>query len=221
VRRLVLAGILAALIAAPAAADESPIAGRDEIVAGRGLVAWHVAWNQWRLGLPARVPGIGRGCISERQPAGVFFLSGNGSSTDEHVITFDCKVPAGSYLFTGLPETLCSDALPNAKKTLDTPRRILACARKGWRVLGDHAPRIVLDGKPIPTGFTVHTPVFRFTMPKRGNVFRNPGVRGGRAAAYGRVALIKPLAPGRHTLIEGVKYANFHNQVLIWNLEVV
>jgi hypothetical protein len=131
-----------------------------------------------------------------------------------------CTVPAGSYLFTGLPETLCSDALPNAE-SLTTPARITRCARNGWREVGDHAPRLVLDGKAIPNGFGMHTPIFRFTMPERGNVFQRRGVRGGRAAAFGHVALIKPLAPGHHTLIQGVKYRDFHNQVLIYDLNVV
>jgi hypothetical protein len=220
VRRLALAAVLAALITAPAAAQDSPIAARDEIVAGRDLVGWQVEWNRWRLALPAKPPGLGTGCITAAQPAGVWFLSGGGRSTDDHVITFDCTVPAGSYLLTGVPESLCSDVLPNAER-LNTPAKIMRCAREGWKAIGDPAPRLVLDGNPIPNGFEVHTPVFRFTMPARGNVFQRRGVRRGRAATYAHVALIRPLAPGRHTLIEGVKYRHFHNQVLIFNLEVV
>jgi hypothetical protein len=147
----------------------------------------------------------------------VWFLSGNGRSGDEHVISFDCTVPAGRYLFTGLPESLCTDAMPH----IETPRLIRRCARRGWTEFGDHAPRLVLDGKPLPSGFTVHTPVFRFTMPERGNIFGRRGIRHARAATSARVALIRPLAPGHHTLIEGVKYRHFHNQVLVFNLEVV
>lgn len=217
-RRLALAGLLALLIAAPpATAGDSPIAARDEVVAGRDLTGWEVAYNQWRLALPSRVPGIGAGCISSGQPDGVWFLSGNGRSGDGHVISFDCTIPAGRHLFLGLPEIICSDALPG----VDTPWRIRRCARHGWSVAGDHAPRLVLDGKSLPNGFTVHTPIFRFTMPAHGNVFRRPGQRHGRAAASARVALIRPLAPGKHTLIEGVKYRAFHNQVLVFNLTVV
>jgi hypothetical protein len=219
VRRLALAVVLASLIPTPAAAQDSPIAARDEVVAGRDLVGWQVAWNQWRLALPAKVPDIGDGCIGSGQPAGVFFLSGNGRSSDEHVMTFDCTIPAGAYLLTGVPESLCSDVLPNAKP-LNTARKITRCARQSWRQISSVEPRLVLDGNPIPNGFEIHTPVFRFTMPGRGNVFDRPGIRRGRAAAWAHVALIRPLAPGRHTLIEGVSYRHFHNQVLIFNLTV-
>jgi hypothetical protein len=121
---------------------------------------------------------------------------------------------------TGIPQTICSDVFPELGYPL-TAAGLIRCARDSWRELGDQAPRLVIDGAPIPNGFVVHTRAFRFKMPARNNVFRLPGVRGGRAASAGRIAIIKPLAPGRHTLIEGVKYRDFHNQVIVYNLDVV
>jgi hypothetical protein len=220
-RRVALAVVLAALaVAQPAGAAESPITARDELVGGRDLASWQIAWNRWRLALPAMPAGIGRGCITADQRGPVWFLSGGGSSFDEHVVTIDCTVPAGSYLMTGLPETLCPDVLTDDPR-LKTPRSLERCARRGWLDVGDRHPRLVLDGRAIPNGYVVYTGVFRFTMPARGNVFQRVGIRGGRAAAGAKVAIVKPLAPGHHTLIEGVKYANFHNQVTIFNLTVV
>jgi hypothetical protein len=153
--------------------------------------------------------------------ADVWFLAGgSGGSTDEHVVEVHCTVPAGRYLMLGVPALLCSDVVPTPGfATSATGLR--RCARSSYEKYTDPHPRLVLDGQPIPAGVVVHTPVFRFTMPAHDNVFDSPGVRRGRAASVGRAAMLRPLPPGSHTLISGVRYRITHNIVIVYKLDVV
>jgi hypothetical protein len=168
-RRVAFAALLGALLAAhPATAGEPRVVGRGELVAGRDLASWEVAWTRWIFRFPRRMVNSAGGCLP--QPDGpVRFLSGRGSA-DDHVVSVDCTVPADRYLLLGTPLALCSDVVmpPGYPRTTAGLKR---CAREFWAQVADPSPRIVLDGAPLPNGFVVHTPVFRFTIPAHDNAF--------------------------------------------------
>jgi hypothetical protein len=218
-RRVAFAALLGALLAAhPATAGEPRVVGRGELVAGRDLASWEVAWTRWIFRFPRRMVNSAGGCLP--QPDGpVRFLSGRGSA-DDHVVSVDCTVPADRYLLLGTPLALCSDVVmpPGYPRTTAGLKR---CAREFWAQVADPSPRIVLDGAPLPNGFVVHTPVFRFTIPAHDNAFNLPGVRRARGAVTGRPVMLRPLAPGRHTLIQGIHYRITHNLVVVYNLTVI
>jgi hypothetical protein len=95
------------------------------------------------------------------------------------------------------------------------------CARDTWPVIADPHPRLVLDGRPIPTGAVVRPPAFRVTIPLRDNLFGVAGVRRARVAIVGRPTLIRPLTPGVHTIIQAIHYRVTHNVVAVYKLTVV
>lgn len=217
-RRLLLAGLFAALVAVPAAAGESPTVGSGEVVAGRDLLHWQLAWNRWLFRLPQSATRRATDCLPQEDGSPVRFLALRDRS--EHVTEVHCTVAAGLYLMLGQPEIICSDVVatpgfPHTRRGLDR------CARANWRDLTDPDPRVVLDGVAVPAGPVVRTGPFRFGMPARGNQFGLPGVTRVRASAVGRATILRPLAPGAHTLILGIRYRGEHNVVVVYKLTVV
>jgi hypothetical protein len=219
-RRLTLAVVLSALVGANAAtAQDAPVVGRSEAIGGRSLTDWEVAWIRWAFRFPAKTLTSGSACLPQRAGAGdVWFLGPQAG--DEHVSSVTCTVAAGKYLLLGVPQVVCTDVVPTPGFAT-SGRGLKRCARHYWDGLTDPHPRLVLDGKPLPNGAVVHTPVFRFSMPSGDNIFGRPGVRGGRAALVARAAMLRPLAPGPHTLIQGIRYRGYHNMVIVYKLNVV
>jgi hypothetical protein len=219
-RRLALAVLAAASIGAQPvhAQDLSPVVGKSEQIGGRGVAAWAVAWNRWILAFKRDALETEGDCLPA--PGGpVQFLSGRGPD-DEHVVTVNCTVTSDRYLLLGTPLAICTDVvLPRKYRPTDAGLR--RCAREFWSYVADPDPRLVLDGAPLPNGFVVHSPAFRFTLPSRDNLFGRPGVRSGRAAIAGRPVMLRPLPPGHHTLIQGVHYRITHNYVVVFQLTVV
>jgi hypothetical protein len=216
-RWLALVAILAAACPAAAFASESPIVQPTETVGGRTLPDWERLWSKWTFSFKYRTLANERECLPQA-PGPVRFLAI--PVGDEHVSQVTCTVSAGTYLMLGEPEIYCTDVDPDPDYPL-TARGLQRCARRYWRELTDPHPRVVLDGQPIANGYVVHPRVFRFRMPAHDNVFGAPGVRIGRAAVVARATLIKPLAPGQHTLIKGVKYRDLYNIVGVFKLTVV
>jgi hypothetical protein len=132
--------------------------------------------------------------------------------SDDHVTTVTCTVSAGTYLMLGEPLVYCTSidpdpAFPTTKKGL---RR---CARFFYRQLADPKPRVVLDGQTLPNGVVVRPHVFRYH--EAGSYAL------GRMGAVGRVVILRPLAPGQHTLIHGFRYTDDSNAVTVYKLTVV
>jgi hypothetical protein len=221
-RRLALAAVVAALIGAhPAVAQESTTVARGELVGGRDVAAWTVAYNRWLLHFTRSELMADRSACLE-PPAGgpVTFLAATARG-DEHVASADCTVRAGQYLLLSGPQMTCANAVPLPPRYPPTAAGLERCARDNWPVIADPHPRLVLDGQAIPTGGIVRPPAFRVKLPGRDNLFGSSGVRRARAALVGRPTLIKPLAPGVHTLIEGIHYRVTHNMVTVYKLTVV
>jgi hypothetical protein len=218
-RRLLSAALLTALLAAhPAAADQSPVVGRGELVAGRSLSQWDVRWNSWAFGVSQSSTRQTEQCLAQPGDSPVRFLGVR--SRDEHVYEVHCTVAATQYLMLGQPGALCNDARPLRPYTT-TAQGLRRCARDFWRQIADPKPRVVLDGTSLGAGPTVHTGAFRFSVPPRDNQFDRPGVRRVRAAAVARATILRPLSPGEHTLIQAYRYRGEHNQVVVYKLTVV
>jgi hypothetical protein len=218
---LALALLLVSLaVAAPTLADSLPIlVGRGEVISGRGYSKWSVAWEQWSAALPRHAAPDNQSCISAGQRGPVWFLFGN-AQPDEHVITRNCTVPAGRYLMLNLPSVTCSDAVRN-DRFANTPRGLQRCARVFWHDIGDPHPRLVLDGTAItPPGYVVRTRAYAIHFPERNNVFGVRGQTHGMEAAAGFSAILRPLSPGTHKLVQGISYRGDINRVVIYRLTV-
>lgn len=216
-RRLALAGLLATLVAAqPVAADEAAVVGPTEQVGGRTLAQWQAAWSRWGFGLTEKALEGEKECLPQPQAAPVRFLQM--PESEEHVTTVTCTVPAGTYLMLGEPEIFCTDfdLEPRYPRTAAGLER---CALHYYRQLTDPHPRVVLDGKPIANGYTVRTNAFRFRLPA-GNWF-DVRPRAARAAVVAHAALVRPLPPGEHTLIQGLRYKDTSNLVCVFKLTVL
>jgi hypothetical protein len=215
-RRAALAGLLASLVACvPAAAQDSPVVGPGELVGDHTLAQWQLAWSRWDFGLTARALAREKECLPQPQPSAVRFLRIPLSA--DHASTVTCTVPAGTYLMLGEPEVYCTtvdaeSAYPN------TASGLKRCALHFYRTLTDPHPRVTLDGQPIANGFVVKTDAFSFRLPA-GNYF---GVRAqrGRAAVVAHPVLLRPLAPGQHTLIQAVHYRDSSKKVCVFQITV-
>jgi hypothetical protein len=218
-RRVALAGLLVLLLAPQAAAQESPVVGRNETIGGRSLTQWTVAYDRWVLGFTETELTTDAGCLAAPTGGPVRFLGVSGPQ-DDHVLTANCTVPAGSYLLLAQPQVFCSDVTPLPRRWRGA-RGLERCASENWPKVADPHPRLVLDGQPIATGPVVRPRRFRVAVPPDDNVFASPGVRRANAAVVARPTLIRPLTPGTHTLIQGIHYRVTHNMVAVYNLTVV
>ena len=216
-RRVALAGLLASLLApAPAAAQESPVVGPSELVGGRSLVQWQTAWSRWDFGLTNKALATEKECLPQPQPSPVRFL--RIPESQDHVTTVTCTVPAGTYLLLGEPEVFCTDIEPEPGYP-QTARGLRRCALDFYRRLADPQPRVVLDGNPIPNGYLVRTGALRLRL--RTDNYFGVSPRLIRAAVVAHPALLRPLAPGQHTLIQGLRYRDTSNIVCVFKLTVV
>jgi len=215
-RRLVLAAVIGLVLVQPALADQPPVLGRGETVANRDLAQWAVSLDRWIFGVRAKAVKTPGACLSH-DTGTVMFVGASGE--DEHVYDATCTIPAGRYLMLGGPQMNCTDIFP-MEGFSTTARGLESCARHYWPAIADPHPRLVLDGVAIAHGPVVHPPAFRFALP-RDNLFGRPRVRHGRAAMVGRATILRPLAPGVHTLIQGIHYRVTHNMVSVLHLNVV
>jgi hypothetical protein len=219
VRRLAVASLLAALIAAaPATADESPVVGAGEMVAGHDLAHWLTGWDRWAFGFTQSQVTRGNDCLPQDGGAPVRFLAVR--TRAEHVYEVHCTVAASQYLMLAQPGTLCPTYL-RPRDLPATPDGLRRCARRAWKEIADPHPRLVLDGDPVTPGPTIETGVFQLRLPRRDNQLFRPGMTRVRVAAVARATILRPLGPGEHTLILGVRYRGQHNLVLVYKLTVV
>ena len=216
-RRFALAGLVVSVLAAqPATAQESPVAGPREQVGGRTLAQWQAAWSSWDFGLTEKALAAEKECLPQPQPTPVRFL--RIPESEEHVTTVTCTVPAGTWLMLGEPEVFCTD-IDLEREYPRTAGGLKQCALDFYRRLADPHPRLVLDGRPIANGYVVRTSAFRFRL-RAGN-YLGVSPRRARAAVVAHPALVRPLPPGEHTLIQGVRYRDTSNNVCVFKLTVL
>jgi hypothetical protein len=124
-----------------------------------------------------------------------------------------CVVPAGRFLMLVGPVVDCSTVEP-APYHATTDAGLRRCARARWRRnMGQE--KLTLDGVAIqPPAVVGGSAVFSFTMPARNNFLGVVGRTHGRADVYGDAAILRPLSPGVHTLVQDSVFANFEVHAL-------
>jgi hypothetical protein len=212
--------VLGASVGVVASADApGPLVGATEPVAGRSYTDWEVDWYRWSASLPVVSTDYER-CADAGQREPVWFLGGQANIGDKHVLTRNCSIPAGRYLMLGLPALSCSDIYPD-RHFPSTARGLQRCARTLWHEFGAAHPQLILDGVPLkPASVRVSTPAFDIRMPATHNIFDAPGRTHGRLAVVGNVALLRPLSPGIHKLVQAIHYPWSFNRVVIYRLTV-
>jgi hypothetical protein len=107
-------------------------------------------------------------------------------------------MPAGTYLFLGVPSFDCS-TVEKHPYFARTDAQLVHCAKRLWRH-GAAKATLSLDGVSVePPGSVIATPAFSITLPRH-NIL-GAKKRRGRAAVYGLGLMLNPLAPGTHTLV--------------------
>jgi hypothetical protein len=189
----------AALADTPGLVVIPPSASVDQT--GKTYGGWSAAWWQHMLAIPADSNPItdstGANC-GQGEAAAIFFLAG--AFTDQEVNRM-CTVPATKPLFIPIITVECSnvEAEPFFGRT---PKARAACAKGFADGVGLDTLRVTLNGVDVANlrRFRAASPDFAFTMPAENNILGLSGVTSGRASADGFYVLLKPPAPGVHTL---------------------
>lgn len=206
-----------------AAGSFAPGSPSSEVVRSRQAVGsatyaqWETAGWQWLLAhvhsFPSATPGVTR-CVSTGQNGPVWCLAGDGDSDAFYSRT--CTIPAGRYLLIDGPSVDCSTVEPPPSHATTTTG-LVNCARS----FGVPAGNLAVDGKVIsPVGVPTATGVFSFTMPAADNVLAVPGATSGRAAAFGLPVMLRPLPPGRHTVVRVQRFPGGQVDVNTFRLTV-
>lgn len=212
----VSAAVLAVLVPGATGATASGVVAPGERVAGRTYSQWLVSEWQSLLAhghLYTEAPKAPLKCLTQGQTAKVWFLQD--AYENDAPVTVTCTIPAGRYLFLEGPGFECS-TVEHAPYHA-TRARLAACAAR-FRLKGDE---VSVDGTPVtPAFYAVSTPVFSFTMPSRGNVLKVAGHTRGYSAAHGDALMLRPLAPGAHTILQVEHYASGISLQTTWQLTV-
>ncbi|MDQ1556668.1 MAG: hypothetical protein QOI02_1670 [Actinomycetota bacterium] len=181
-----------ALSASPALAKETPVYGTTDQVEGHSYSYWDMTWArfEWEPGGKASPLNNPTPC-NHLVVGNVFILPGPNKSA-----TVTCKLAHGLSIY--LPTGSGLSVKTSKSDTRASLRRDAISGYK-WITIAD----TTLDGKDLRArSFRSQTPFFRLN-PKKGGPL---GVTGGRAAMEaGYNLLLRPLAPGTHTIHEHIK----------------
>ena len=186
-------------------------------IAGAGYAQWETRAWQWddrhlRF-FPGVISSAATRCVTAGESGPVWFL--HGDLDRRWFYTRNCRVPASRYLFIDSPSYECSTVEQPPFRASGTAG-LERCAKKSRA-----RSSLALDGKVLrPSGVAVATGVFTFTMPTTDNWLGVPGSSSGRAAASGQAVMLRPLAPGRHTLVRVVQFPGHLVQIEVYNLTV-
>jgi hypothetical protein len=201
---LAVAIAVAVASAAMSAGAPSKIVPEHQRVAGHTYAQWEAALERWRLSLSLdHAAASSSSCATAGQSGKVWFLGGDGGAHAK--LIRHCTVPAGRYLIVGVPNAECS-TVEKSPFHATTDAALRACARAQFKAAlgrGLLAPDVTtLDDVSLkPPAYDVASPAFSFTMPAKDNFVAVPGKEHGRSAVFGSIAILRPLARGKHTLI--------------------
>jgi hypothetical protein len=195
----------------------SLIVPAGEKVAGAGYAQWETRAWQWDDRNLRFFPGVisraATRCVTAGESGPVWFLRGDDDR--RFFDTRSCRVPAGRYLFIDTPSLDCSTVEQPPFRASSTAG-LEQCAKKARASCS-----LALDGKVLsPSGIAVATGVFTFRMPATDNWLGVPGATSGRAAASGKPLMLRPLAPGRHTLVRVDQFPGHLVGIEVYNLTV-
>jgi hypothetical protein len=220
--RKLVAGVAVAVVVLTVAAGlasavpAGPVVSPSTHVGGRTYAGWVIAKWQWLLAHGRATAGHGVGtvpCIARGQRGKVWFLENEYEG--DAPVTVKCEVPAGRYLLLVGPDFECSTVEPAPFGA--TRAGLQRCVAK-FKFAG---AQVTLDGRALsPSGYTVATPVFRFTMPARSNFLKVTGRTHGYSAARSYVLMLRPLTPGTHTIVQVVHFTKTIETQATWELVV-
>lgn len=183
------------------AATDFVVEPPDKIVLGMSYGDWSAAWWQYVLKIPAdtnpAADTSGANCSVDQSTGPVFFLTGNFTSASS--VTRDCTVPAGKTLVIPIINSECS--------TLEPPPyygsnegELRTCAVGSIDGVKLKSLVLTIDGKAVKDlgAYRVQSPLFKFHLPNE-NIF---GLKAGNgySVSDGYWVIVKPLAPGSHTI---------------------
>lgn len=208
-----LLGLLIAAFPLVAAAAASPVVSPADAatLTGKTYAEWSATWWQYVFAIPVQSnPNLdltGKHC-QVNENANVFFLNGAPTSA---AVTRECTVPSTQPLFFPLINAECSNVeSPPFFGATDTDRAI--CAKAIIDGVGTSTLTATIDGTALSSqdlsAFRFASPPFNFQMPAQNNFLGLPGVTSGRSASDGYWLMLKPLAPGSHTLHFGAAFVS-------------
>ena len=211
----VLAAALA--VAAPGAGGTTGVGvvPPSERVAGKSYAQWLTAGWKWllahgQLRVEAKQP---LRCLGQARRSKVWFLQD--AYEGPTPVTVSCAIPGGRYLFLEGPGFECSTIEP---APYNAPRSRLAACAASFSLKGVD---VSVDGTPLtPSSHTVSTPLFRFSIPARGNILRATGHTRGFGAVHADALLLRPLPAGPHTIVQVEHFASGQSAQTTWQLTV-
>lgn len=220
--------LLAGLVAVTGAigAEELPAMAPTPLVLplsaqvdGKGYAALTSAWWQWAMAMPIEpyLDPDGRFC-DLGQEGSVWFLAGTDGSYD---VERQCRVPADTHLLLPVINMMASTSLGAKQGTkARTCRELKASAAVNNDKLVSAV--VLIDGVRVPdiASYRVRSEdCFKlFPHVPDDERFVTP-----TAASDGYWLLIRPLAPGRHTIVVGANYGASDSQLgqMVQNFEYV
>jgi hypothetical protein len=197
VRRLILACSLLLVLtmlpgASVSAADGSEVYPSTSRPFGTSYVTWTERWFQWAFGTPVDTNPIAHpeNCTTNLHGS-VWYMPHTfvGSTAKTH-----CSIPRGTSILLSPGGALC-----DATEVPGTWRALRSCADQTLAML--YNMQVFIDGQELGNlePFDVVTPLFQIRYPAD-NLFE---VRAGsyNALAMGRFVMLRPLTPGRHTIV--------------------
>jgi hypothetical protein len=163
--------------------------------------------------LVTEAPKEGLKCLTRGQGGKVWFLQDAYEGLSP--VTVTCAVPAGRYLFLEGPGFECSTIEP---EPFHAARAGLRACAASFALKGAD---VSVDGKPVrPSAYEVSTPVFHFTIPASGSVLKTTGHTSGFGAVHSDALILRPLAPGSHTIVQAEHFASGNSVETTWQLTV-
>jgi hypothetical protein len=192
-----------ALVCVSASAAEAPRPGEpvavDDLVADRSQVEWSQAYQQW-IGAFARdaspISDTSGALCAARQDGEVWFLA---TSDGTGPVVRACTIPTGKTLFvpivstsqrSGNREPDCASMSRLAAETISQQVSRLSLAVDGIPVEGLERHRLASDSC--------------FSLGLR----QTPRLTARTAVGDGIYVMLRPLAPGAHTIVIGAKFGN-------------
>jgi hypothetical protein len=205
-----LTALALAVAASAASAADSPLLPVDQKVAGASQSEWSRAWWQWAASFEmSESPAsdrTGERC-GARQQGAVWFLAGTyGSPRTQRA----CSVPSGKYLFFPLINYV---AVPPADADVGC-QDVVDAADERTQGVSNLVLRI--DGQP-QAGLEAHRVTTQGCFDA--GALTRPHQAMFPAAGNGWYVMLKPLAPGRHTIDFGGRLAG-NTQAISYTLDV-
>jgi hypothetical protein len=187
---------------------------------GRSMVTWSESWWRWLMSSPAssnpNLDATGADC-GQGQGGDVFFLA---STFGPGSLTRTCTVPAKTALLVPLSAYLndypCPASFGFEPPPGETLEQFLAEGAAGVED-GVTSLSLTVDGAAVPNLFDYRygTPLFHFTGDPSLTAAVDPCVTGTNqvAAADGFYVILKPLAPGAHTVTFGAASPNIQSSI--------